>query len=109
MAAREDPSKTRKYSDAFKLTAVRMTQLSGMQVKTEAAGLDLHPFLLWHWRKEVRDGVNRGRLPHRAPTGPLRELAQPQALKRAHALLQEGHDLQRRGPFGSVPYEGRSV
>lgn len=38
MDAREGPSKIRKYSDAFKLTAVRMTQLPGMQVKTVAAG-----------------------------------------------------------------------
>ena len=69
MAARAGPSKVRKYSDAFKLTAVRMTQLPGMQVKTVAAGLDLHPFMLSRWRKDVRDGVIRGRLPRRAPSG----------------------------------------
>lgn len=96
MAARAGPSKIRKYSIAFKLTAVRMTQLPGMQVKTVAAGLDLHPFMLSRWRKEVRDGVIRGRLPRRAPSGPSRELAQLQALERAHALLQEEHDLLKK-------------
>ena len=94
--ARAGPRKTRKYSEAFKLTAVRMTQRPGMQVKTVAAGLDLHPFMLSRWRKEVRDGVIRGRLPRRAPSGPSRELAQLQALERAHALLQEEHDLLKK-------------
>lgn len=96
MAARAGPSKIRKYSDAFKLTPVRMTQLPGMQVKTVGAGLDLHPFMLSRWRKEVRDGVIRGRLPCRAPAGPSPELAQLQALARAHALLQEEHGLIKR-------------
>ena len=103
--ARAGPRKTRKYGEAFKRTAVRMTQLPVMQVKTVAAGLDLHPFMLSRWRKEVRDGVIRGRLPRRAPSGPSRELAQLQALERAHALLQEEHDLPKR-PYGSVPFEG---
>ncbi len=93
---RAGPTKIQKYSDAFKLTAVRMTQQPGMQVKTVAAGLDIHPFMLSRWRKEVRDGVIRGRLPRRAPAGPARELVQLQALERAHALLQEEHDLLKK-------------
>jgi transposase len=88
--------KIHKYSDAFKLTAVRLSHQPGMQVKTVAAGLDIHPFMLSRWRKEVRDGVLRGRLPRRAAAGLSRELVQLQALERAHALLQEEHDLLKK-------------
>ncbi|MEP6620922.1 MAG: transposase [bacterium] len=35
-----------KYSDAFKHTAVRLSQQPGMQVKTVAAALEIHPFML---------------------------------------------------------------
>ncbi|MBK6456510.1 MAG: transposase [Gemmatimonadetes bacterium] len=102
------PAEDSKYSEAFKLTAVRMMQLPGMQVKTVAAGLDLHPFMLSRWRKEVRDGVIRGRLPRRAPSGPSRRAGATPSPSSAHALLQEEHDLLKR-PYGSVPFEGRSV
>lgn len=90
---RAGPRRIHKYSTAFKFTAVRMSQQPGMQVKTVAAGLDTHPFMLSRWRKEVRDGVLRGRLSRKVPPGPSRELRQLQALERAHALLQEEHDL----------------
>lgn len=94
--ARAGPRKVHTYSTVFKRTAVRMSQQPGMQVKTVAAGLHIHPFMLSRWRKEVRDGVIRGCLPRRAPAGPSRELRQLQALERAHALLQEEHDLLRK-------------
>lgn len=93
---RAGPRRIHKYSTAFKLTAVRMSQQPGMQVKTVAAGLDIHPFMLSRWRKEVRDGVLRGRLPRKAPPGPSRELRQLHVLERAHALLQEEHDLLKK-------------
>jgi transposase-like protein len=33
----------RRYSDELKLTAVRLSQQSGMQVQTVAAALEIHP------------------------------------------------------------------
>jgi transposase-like protein len=50
-----------KYSDEFKLTAVRLSQLKGLQVKTVALALEIHPFMLSKWRKDARDGRLRGR------------------------------------------------
>lgn len=44
--ARASPRKTHKYNTAFKLTALRMSQLPGLQVTTAAASLDIHPFML---------------------------------------------------------------
>src|SRR5512141_1385091 len=39
---RSGPRAVRKYSDEFKLTAVRLTQQPGLQVKTVAAALTIH-------------------------------------------------------------------
>jgi transposase len=93
---RSGPRAVRKYSDEFKLTAVRLSQQPGLQVKTVAAALEIHPFMLSKWRKDVREGLVRGRAPKAPPPGPAREIAQLQALEQAHALLQEEHDLLKK-------------
>ena len=82
-----------KYSDEFKLTAVRLSQQPGLQVKTVATALEIHPFMLSKWRKDVREGLVRGRAPKAPPPGPTREIAQLQALERRYAELQEEHEL----------------
>jgi transposase len=93
---RSGPRAVRKYSDEFKLTAVRLSQQPGLQVKTVAAALAIHPFMLSKWRKDARDGRLRGRAAKPPPRGPAREIAQLQALERAHALLQEEHELLKK-------------
>lgn len=55
--ARAGPRKVRAYSREFKLTAVRLSQQPGIQVQAVAAALDLHPFMLSKWRKQVRDAI----------------------------------------------------
>jgi transposase len=93
---RAGPKKIQQYTREFKLTAVRLSQQPGLQVQAVAAALDLHPFMLSRWRKEVRDGVLRGK---RGPAGkipPLREIQRLQELERAHALLQEEHTLLKK-------------
>jgi len=93
---RSGPRAVQKYSDEFKLTAVRLSQQPGVQVKTVASALAIHPFMLSKWRKEVREGRLRGRLPKAAPPGPAREIAQLQALERKYAELEEEHDLLKK-------------
>ena len=89
--ARAGPRKVRTYSREFKLTAVRLSQQPGVEVQAVAAALDIHPFMLSKWRKQVRDGVLRGRGRHlRVP--PAREIRRLQELERARALLQEEHE-----------------
>jgi transposase len=88
--ARAGPRKVRAYSREFKLTAVRLSQQPGLQVQAVAAALDIHPFMRSKWRKQVRDGVLRGKgRDLRVP--PPREIRRLQDLERAHALLQEEH------------------
>lgn len=93
---RSGPRTVRRYSDEFKLTAVRLSQQPGMQVKTVAAALEIHPFMLSKWRKDVRDGILKGRARPAAPPGPVREIKRLQALENAHALLQQEHDLLKK-------------
>jgi transposase len=63
-----------------------------------ADALEIHPFMLSRWRKEARDGVLRGRvsLPTAVKAPPARTMKRFQALKRAHALLQEEHALLKK-------------
>jgi len=84
-----------RYSLEFKLTAVRLSRQPGLQVQAVAAALDIHPFMLSRWRKQVRDGVLRGRL-RELRLGPVREIRRLQELERAHALLQEEHELLKK-------------
>lgn len=93
---RSGPRKVHRYSDEFKLTAVRLSQQPGIQVQTVAAALEIHPFMLSKWRKDVRDGRLRGRPPKAPPAGPVREIAQLQALERKYTELKEEHDLLKK-------------
>ena len=89
--------KIHRYSVEFKLTAVKLSHMPGVEVQTVANALDIHPFMLSRWRKEVRDGVLRGR-PRRVdlPSRPAREIKQLQVLKREHAMLTEEHELLKK-------------
>jgi transposase len=93
---RSGPRKIYRYSDEFKLTAVRLSQQAGMQVQTVAVALEIHPFMLSKWRKDVKDGRLRGDPPKAPPRGPAREIAQLQALERKYAELKEEHDLLKK-------------
>ena len=89
------PKKVHRYSAEFKLTAVKLSGMPGVQVQTVADALDIHPFMLSRWRKEVRDGVLRGRA-RPVEVGSRRELKRLQALEREHAMLREEHELLKK-------------
>jgi transposase len=91
------PKKVQRYSSEFKLTAVKLSQMPGVEVQTVAEALDIHPIMLSRWRKEVRDGVLKGRAkPVAVPARPRRELRELQVLKRQHAVLQAEHALLKK-------------
>jgi len=94
--ARPGPRSVRKYSDEFKRTAVQLSQQPGIQVRTVASALAIHPFMLSKWRKDVRDGRLTGHARKALPQGPARELARLQQLERDYALLKEEHDLLKK-------------
>ena len=93
---RSGPRTVRRYSDEFKLAAVRLSQEPGIQVQTVAAALAIHPFMLSKWRKDAREGRLRGVAPPPPTKQQARELARLQQLEQEYALLQEEHDLLKK-------------
>jgi transposase len=91
------PKKVHRYSAEFKLTAVKLTKMPGVEVQTVAEALDIHPFMLSRWRKEAREGVLRGKA-KRIEVEPrrTREIKRLQALERAHAILKAEHELLKK-------------
>lgn len=48
--------KINRYSETFKATAVKLAQMQGVKKQDVAESLDIHPFMLSRWIKEVREG-----------------------------------------------------
>ena len=51
------PRTTYKYSDEFKSTAVRLSELPDVAIQDVAEALYIHPFMLSRWRKQAREGL----------------------------------------------------
>ena len=91
------PRKVHRYSVGFKLTAVKLSRMAGVQVQTVADALDIHPFMLSRWRKEARDGILPGRVKRvDVASRPAREIKRLQVLEGEHAMLQEEHELLKK-------------
>jgi transposase len=52
-----------RYSNEFKITAIRLANLPGTLIQDVARILDIHPFMLSRWKKEYREGKITGE-PH---------------------------------------------
>lgn len=117
---RPGPRTTYRYSDTFKATAVRLSQLPGVAVSDVAASLYIHPFMLSRWRRLAREGrvVTKGVEVDKALAAELKQLREVQRkyeqLKLEHDLLKkpsrslqlEKRDLRcHRAPPGSLPGE----
>lgn len=62
------PQKIKRYGVEFKLKAVQMSEQPGVLIKDVAESLCVHPFMLSKWRKQVRDGILKGRAPPLEPS-----------------------------------------
>jgi len=102
---RAGPKRVQRYSLDFKLNAVRLTEEEGVEVQAVAGALDIHPFMLSRWRKQVRDGalgapLGRDGRPLPTPAARddslLREIKRLQQLEKEHKLLLEEHDLLKK-------------
>jgi transposase len=89
------PRTTYKYSEEFKATAVRLSQLPSVAVQDVANSLYIHPFMLSRWRKQVREGliVAKGKQVDKEVAAELKELRQ---MKKDYLRLQEEHDLLKK-------------
>lgn len=95
---RAGPRKVQRYSLEFKLKAVKLSHLPGVEVQAVADALEIHPFMLSRWRKEARDGVLRGRttVPKTVKVPRASEVKRLQTLQRKYALLEEEHALLKK-------------
>jgi transposase len=95
VVARSGPRKIAKYGDRFKATAVKLSGLPGVQVQDVTAVLDIHPFMLSLWRKQVRDGVIVARA-SKLDVETTAELRRLRELERRYKVLREEHELLKK-------------
>ena len=93
--ARAGPRKIARYGDRFKATAVKLSSLPGVLIKDVAAALDVHPFMLSLWRKQVRDGVIVAKSA-KLDVQTVAELRRLRDLERRYKVLQEEHELLKK-------------
>src|SRR5437868_13159342 len=93
--AKAGPKKIAAYDARFKATAVRLSDLPEVLIQDVAAALDIHPFMLSRWRKEVREGiiVAKG---NKVDLATAAELKQLRELKKKYAILKEEHELLKK-------------
>ena len=85
------------YGDYFKATAVELGTLPGVKAIDVAKVLDIHPIMLYRWKKEYRDGdimkkQDKGTL----ETKEKSELKRLRKMEKAHNELLIKHDLLKK-------------
>lgn len=101
-----------KYSETFKATAVRLSELPGVAVQDVADSLYIHPFMLSRWRKQVREGKIVAKSLHidqetAAELKALRQIKKDyERLKVEHALLKKAIEFTSTQKAKSSPSSG---
>lgn len=93
--AKAGPRKIAKYGERFKATAVKLSSLPGVLIQDVAAALDIHPFMLSLWRKQVREGVIVARA-SKLDVQTTAELRRLRELERRYKVLKEEHELLKK-------------
>lgn len=85
------------YDDAFKATAVELGALPGVSAKDVAEVLDIHPVMLYRWKKELRDGVIMSKSKNGSlDTVEKQELARLRKVEKEHERLKEKHEILKK-------------
>ena len=93
--AKASPRRIEKYGDRFKATAVKLSKLPGVSVQDVAAALDIHPFMLSLWRRQVRERVIVARA-SKLDVQTTSELRRLRDLERRYKVLKEEHELLKK-------------
>jgi len=97
MAARLSRKRLPRYPLQFKVKAVKLTQIPGMEVQAVAEALDVHPVMLSRWRQEFREGRLKDVAPRPAISKKVvREIQRLQEVEKAHRLLLEEHEILKQ-------------
>jgi len=92
------PRKTWRYTNEFKVKAVELTHLEDIKIKDVAETLDIHPFMLSRWRKEYREGkivADRNRKVT-SMREEKKELDRVKKLEKENARLRQENDLLKK-------------
>ena len=86
-----------KYGDEFKATAVALGGLPRVKATDVAHILDIHPVMLYRWKKELSDGIimtkkDKGTLDAEEKI----ELKRLRKLEKEHEILLIKHDLLKK-------------
>jgi transposase len=92
---RPGPRTTNKYSERFKATAVKLSELPGVAVQDVAESLYIHPFMLSRWRKQAREGriVTKGAEVEKDVAAELKALRR---MKKDYERLKLEHELLKK-------------
>jgi len=92
---RPGPRTTAKYSERFKATAVRLSELPGVEVQDVAESLYIHPFMLSRWRKQAREGeiMTKGVQVEKDVAAELKELRR---MKKQYERLKLEHEILKK-------------
>jgi transposase len=92
---RPGPRTTSKYSDRFKATAVKLSELPGVAVQDVAESLYIHPFMLSRWRKQMREGqiVGKGIQVEKDVAAELKSLRE---MKKRYERLKLEHEILKK-------------
>jgi len=93
--AKSGPQKIKNYGIEFKLRAVQLSSQPGVLIKDVARSLDIHPFMLSKWRKQVRDGELVGKPPPIEATA-VAELQRLREVEKQFKRLQMEHDILKK-------------
>jgi transposase len=86
---------------------VKLSSLPGVMIKDVAAALDIHPFMLSLWRKQVRDGVIVAK-GAKLDVKTKAELKRLKELERQYKVLKEEHELLKEAIRFNIERRRRS-
>ncbi len=102
------PKQIKRYDDAFKLKAVQLSSQEGVLIKDVAESLNIHPFMLSRWRKQVRDGEIKGEPPP-IKAAAVAELQRLCEVEKQYKRLQEEHEILKKAIRFAAERRGRSL
>ena len=74
---------------------MKLSSLPGVLIQDVAAALDIHPFMLSLWRKQVREGVIVAKA-SKLDVETTAELKRLRELERRYKVLKEEHELLKK-------------
>jgi len=85
------------YDDQYKATAVELGALPGVNAKDVADLLEIHPVMLYRWKKEYREGIiMKKKSKSILETEEKAELKRLRKLEKAHKTLLMEYDLLKK-------------